>query len=214
MNSLTEQRTDTLQEISRLLFSLQPSPEEQWKDYLGIAPNQHQISQDHLQRLALTEMFHQYQEENRVLFHMTVTYKTYQNVPYSPKNTNDFFINFYLKCFLPCLLGTRSFHTKTKRPLQPICYAFLDEHECRPRVIGPEITHPDRLHHHAILAVHPETVARMRTITGENTVPSRPKYASKVMTTYIIECEAMRTLYATKELKKYPEFLSFPDRLH
>ena len=212
MNSTHELRTDTHQEISRLLSSINPSPEQQWKDYLGITPDQIQLSQDHLKRLALTKMFHDLYLKNHVLFHMTVTYKTYKNTPYTPKNTNDFFINFYLKCFLPELLGTRNIHKK--RELQPICYSFLDEHEFRPRVFGPEVTYPDRLHHHAILAVHPNTVSRMNTMIGENCVPLRNKWASKVMTTHIRECEAMTTLYATKCYKKYPEFLSFPDRLH
>jgi len=214
MNSIHELRTDTHQEISRLLSSINPTPEQRWREYLGIASDQVQLSQDHQQRLSLTRMFHQLYLENRVLFHMSITYKPYQDVQYSPKNTNDFFINFYLKCFLPNLLGTRNFHTETKRPLQPICYAFLDEHEMKPRVRGPETTFPDRLHHHAILAVHSGTVTRMQTMIGENNIPLRPLYASKVMTTHIRECEAMTTLYATKSLKKYPEFLSFPDRLH
>ena len=216
MHSLNELRTDTHQEISRLLSSINPksNPEERWKDYLDIAPDQIQLSQDHIQRLAFTRMFHQYSLENRVLFHLTVTYKTYQNTPYTPKNTNDFFINFYLKCFLPKLIGTRNFNSSSKRQLQPICYSFLDEHEFRARVVGPEVIYPDRLHHHAIVAVHSDTISRMNTMIGENQIPLRNKWASKVMTTHIRQCEAMTTLYATKQLKRYPEFLSFPDRLH
>ncbi len=133
MNSRHELRTDTHQEISRLLSSINPTPELQWRDYLGIARNQIQLSLDHQQRLELTRMFHQLHLKNHVLFHMTVTYKTYKNTPYTPKNTNDFFINFYLKCFLPELLGTRNI--QKRRELQPICYTFLDEHEFRPRVL-------------------------------------------------------------------------------
>ena len=212
MNSTNELRTDTHQEISRLLSSINPTPEQRWREYLGIAPDQIQLSLDHQQRLELTRMFHQLHLKNHVLFHMTVTYKTYKNTPYTPKNTNDFFINFYLKCFLPELLGTRNI--QKRRELQPICYSFLDEHEFRPRVFGPEVTYPDRLHHHAILAVHPSTISRIQTMIGENCIPLRNKWASKVMTTHIRECEAMTTLYATKQLKRYPEFLSFPDRLH
>lgn len=213
MTSIQELRTDTNQEISRLLSHIYTDPEARWKEYLGIAADQVQMSQDHLQRLAMTRMFHQYQQEGRVLFHMTVTYKTYKDVPYSPKNTNDFFINFYLKCFLPSLLCTHRFHSRSKRPLQPICYAFLDEHEPVARVNSDRVEFADRLHHHAILAVHPNTLERMRMMTGENNVLIRSRFASKVMTTHIRECESMTTLYATKQLKKYPEFLSFPDRL-
>ncbi len=210
---MQELRTDTNQQLQRFLSSPPPTPEQRWRKYLGIAPDQLQVSQDHQFRLALTRMFHQFSLKNRVLFHMTVTYKTYKNTQYSPKNTNDFFINFYLKCFLPSLLGTRNFHTDSKRPLQPICYAFLEEHEPQVKILGNEVLFADRLHHHSMLAVHPDTVARMRTMTGENQVPLRSRYASKVMTTHIRECEPMTMLYATAQLKKYPDFLCFPDRM-
>jgi hypothetical protein len=212
MNSTYELRTDTHQEISRLLSSINPTSQQRWRMYLGIAPDQIQLSQDHQQRIQLTKMFHQLHQRNHGLFHMTVTYKTYKNTPHTPKNTDDFFINFYLKCFLPELLGTRNI--QKKRNLQPICYSFLDEHEFRPRVFGTKVTFLDRLHHHAILAVHPNTIPRMNTMIGENCIPFRNKWASKVMTTHMRQCEPMTTLYATKQLKKYPEFLSFPDRLH
>jgi hypothetical protein len=231
MHSLNELRTDTHQEISRLLSSINPksNPEERWRDYLDIAPDQIQLSQDHIQRLALTRMFHQYSLENRVLFHLTVTYKMPKDFQYQPGQYNKFFADFYVKFFLPKLIGTRSYHTKSKRPLQPICYAFIDENESRPVVLerrtGNQVEFPLRLHHHAIVAVHPDTVGRMQTMVGENKIPlevkkvsgkwtERSRCAFKVMTTHIRQCDAMTTLYATKQLKKYPEFLSFPDRLH
>jgi len=229
MNSIHELRTDTHQEISRLLSSINPTPEQRWREYLGIAPDQVQLSQDHQQRLSLTRMFHQLYLENRVLFHMTVTYKMPLRYQYRDHQFNSFFCNFYLKFFLPSLMGTRNYHTETKRPLQPICYAFLDQHELKPVIVelqsGNLVTFPERLHHHAIVAVHPNTIDRMRHLVGENAVPldektssakwtDRTRCAFKVMTTHIRECEAMTTLYATKSLTKYPEFLSFPDRLH
>ena len=229
MNSRHELRTDTHQEISRLLSSINSTPEQRWREYLGIAPDQIQLSLDHQQRLELTRMFHQYELEDRVLFHMTVTYKMPLKYQYNDKQFNSFFCNYYIKFFLPSLMRTRNYHTHTKRPLQPICYAFLDQHELKPRIVklqtGNQVVFPERLHHHAIVAVHPDTIDRMRLLVGENTVPldtktqsekwtDRTRCAFKVMTTQIRECEAMTTLYATKQLRKYPEFLSFPDRLH
>jgi hypothetical protein len=229
MNSIHELRTDTRQEFSRLLSIINATSEQRWREYLGIAPDQIQLSQDHHQRLGLTRMFHDYELENRVLFHMTVTYKMPLKYQYSNQQFNSFFCNFYTKFFLPALIGTRNYHTKSKRPLQPICYAFLDEHESTPtvldRITGTQVVFPERLHHHAILAVHPNTIARMSSLVGENRVPldmkspsedwtDRTRCAFKVMTTQIRECEAMTTLYATKCLKKYQDFLSFPDRLH
>ena len=212
MHPIPELQTNKNHEIWQLSSSTHLTRQQRWKDYLGIDRDNTQFSQDHLKRLALTNMFQNFYQNDRILFHMTVTYKTYKETPYTPKNTNDFFINFYLKCFIPKLLGTRGIHKK--RELQPICFSFLDDHESRPKETLTRITYSDRLHHHAILAVHPNTLSRMNAMIGDNKIPLRSRWASKVMTTHIRECEAMTTLYATKKLKKYPEFLSFPDRCH
>jgi len=212
MNSTQEQQTVTNHEFSRHLVFDQPSQMTAWRQYLGVKPDQIQLSKHHRQRLGLTDMFHELSLSNFILFHLTVTYKTYKNTPYTAKNTNDFFINFYLKCFLPELLSTRNIHKR--RELQPICYSFLDEHENSPTVSRFQVAYSDRLHHHAILAVHAITVSQINPMVGENRIPLRNKWASKVMTTHLRECEPMTTLYATKQLEKYQEFLSFPDRLH
>ena len=107
--------------------------EDDWRRYLGITP-EHSPSQVQSHRLALVKLFHQYALEGRRLFHLTVTYKEYRDTPYDQRICNQFFINFYLKSFLPSLLSTRNFHLPSKRALQPICYAFIDEHESKPKV--------------------------------------------------------------------------------
>gem|GEM_PF-5272943 len=63
---------------------------------------------------------------------MTITYTPYKDQVYLERAVNNFFINFYVKEFLPCLLHTRNIHTNAKKQVQPICYAFLDEHEMKP----------------------------------------------------------------------------------
>ena len=154
-------------------------------------------------------------QSNRHLFHLTLTYKPFEDYSYSPKNTNDFFIHFYTKHFLPFLLNTKNFQRIKYREIQPICLAFLDEHESQ--VSTQKYLNTSRfsarLHHHAILAIHSDTLDRMQTLIGENTFASN-KFSYKVMSSHVRECDAMCLLYASKMYAKYPDFLSFPDRLH
>ena len=154
-------------------------------------------------------------QSNRHLFHLTLTYKPFEDYSYSPKNTNDFFIHFYTKHFLPFLLNTKNFQRIKYREIQPICLAFLDEHESQ--VSTQKYLNTSRfsarLHHHAILAIHSDTLDRMLTLIGENTLASN-KFSAKVMSSHVRECDAMCLLYASKMYAKYPDFLSFPDRLH
>ena len=158
------------------------------------------------------ELEHQF---NRHLFHLTLTYKPFEDYSYSPKNTNDFFIHFYTKHFLPFLLNTKNFQRIKYREIQPICLAFLDEHESQ--VSTQKYLNTSRfsarLHHHAILAIHSDTLDRMQLLIGENTLASN-KFSTKVMSSHVRECDAMCLLYASKMYAKYPDFLSFPDRLH
>ena len=186
--------------------------EDDWRRYLGITP-EHSPSQVQSHRLALVKLFHQYALEGRRLFHLTVTYKEYRDTQYDQRICNQFFINFYLKSFLPSLLSTRNFHLPRKRALQPICYAFIDEHESKPKVRKSKVEFPIRLHHHALLAVPEQTFERLTTMIGTNIIPLRPKFASKVMTTHMRKCDPMTMLYASKRLRQYPDFLAFPDRL-
>jgi len=154
-------------------------------------------------------------QSNRHLFHLTLTYKPFEDYSYSPKNTNDFFIHFYTKHFLPFLLNTKNFQRIKYREMQPICLAFLDEHESQ--ISTQKYLNTSRfsarLHHHAILAIHSDTLDRMQTLIGENTLASN-KFSTKVMSSHVRECDAMCLLYASKMYAKYPDFLSFPDRLH
>ena len=167
-------------------------------------------------RLELTKYFHDIKyQSNRHLFHVTLTYKPFEDKSYSAKNTNDYFIHFYTKYFLPFLLNTKNIQRNKYRELQPICYAFLDEHESR--VSSEYYLHSnrfsERLHHHAILAIHADTYDKMQSLIGENTLASN-KFSNKVMSSHVRECDAMCLLYASKMYAKYPDFLSFPDRLH
>jgi len=202
-----------------------------WIKYLSkSATSIKDLSSTQLMRFHLTKYVHELKyQSNRHLFHLTLTYKPFADYSYSPKNTNDYFIHFYTKHFLPFLLNTKNVQRSKYRELQPICLAFLDENESKPSPETHVLTNrfnrfsaktrdqttrfSERLHHHAILAIHADTYDKMQSLIGENTLASN-KFSNKVMSSHVRECDAMCLLYASKMYAKYPDFLSFPDRLH
>lgn len=161
-------------------------------------------------RLYITNYFNElHKNENRQLFHLTITYKPYEDREYSADDVNTFFINFYTQYFLKELISKRYYTNSCKR-LQPVCFAFIDEH------LQDNLPQEhSRLHHHAILAIHEDTLDSFKKFIGENTIPTNRKQTFKICTSYINECDSMRTLYASKMYKKYEEnYLIFPDKLH
>ena len=168
-----------------------------------------------LKQNALVEMLEQYQD--RTLFHLVLTYKPFQDKTYTEQSVNKFFTKFYLRYFLPYLFGHKNYHRNSARVLQPICLAFIDEHEPLPMrtQITTDLTMTEysaRLHHHVILAVHQNQLLRMNNLIGTNTLVG--KFSYKVMTSFIRPCSADTLKYASKMMMKYPDFLSFPDRLN
>ena len=202
---------------SFLSDSLLPNAASDWIQYLSkSATSIKDLSSSQLRRLHLAKYINDIKHQsNRHLFHLTLTYKPFEDYSYSPKNTNDFFIHFYTKHFLPFLLNTKNFQRSKYREMQPICLAFLDEHESK--VSTQKYLNTSRfsarLHHHAILAIQTDTLDRMQTLIGENTLASN-RFSNKVMSSDVRECDAMCLLYASKMYAKYPDFLCFPDRLH
>ena len=188
-----------------------------WIQYLSkSATSIKDLSSTQLMRFHLTKYVHDIEyQSNRHLFHLTLTYKPFADYSYSPKNTNDFFIHFYTKHLLPFLLNTKNFQRSKYREMQPICLAFLDEHESRvsSQTYLQKSRFSERLHHHAILAIHADTLDKIQSLIGENTLASN-NFSNKVMSSHVRECDAICLLYASKMYAKYPDFLSFPDRLH
>ena len=217
----TSQQTSSIKnhQDSQLFLSnsVRNNTSSDWIHYLSkSATSIKDLSKNQQMRLELTKYFHDIKyQSNRHLFHVTLTYKPFEDKSYSAKNTNDYFIHFYTKHFLPFLLNTKNVQRNKYRELQPICYAFLDEHESR--FSSEYYLHSnrfsERLHHHAILAIHSDTYDKMQSLIGENTLASN-KFSNKVMSSHVRECDAMCLLYASKMYAKYPDFLSFPDRLH
>lgn len=174
------------------------------------------------ERLGFADYMKNQELSGRVLYHLTLTYKRNGQWDYGVRDVNKFFTNFYLKKLLRDIVGTSYFNRDRYRHLQPICYAFIDEHEMKPvfnkkieyvdgRLSDASVTHfPVRLHHHAILAAHPDTVDRLDCLTGENTLW---KYSKIIMTSYLTRCHAGTILYSSKKLDQYrDDYLCFPDR--
>ena len=217
----TSQQTSSIENHqdsqSFLSDSVKNNTASDWIQYLSkSATSIKDLSSSQQMRFHLAKFTQELEHQsNRHLFHLTLTYKPFEDYSYSPKNKNDFFIHFYTKHFLPFLLNTKNFQRIKYREMQPICLAFLDEHESQ--VSTQKYLNTSRfsarLHHHAILAIHSDTLDRMQTLIGENTLASN-KFSTKVMSSHVRECDPMCLLYASKMYAKYPDFLSFPDRLH
>jgi hypothetical protein len=197
--------------------------EVEWnKEYIeyiqnnGQHRNQDLASNKH--RLALAKHMLELEKSGKTLFHLSVTYNPYQDIQYTEKDINKYFTNFYYRTVLPSLLNTSHINTNIKKLLHPICLAFVDEHEhkAKPKIIRNNVTneieqtfiYPIKLHHHAILAVHQDTLEKMQSFVGLNSIP-RNKWANKVMSFDIKQCSSTRLLYASKMLQKYPDFLPF-----
>jgi hypothetical protein len=190
-----------------------------------LSPNDQKIqslSQIDKKRLSLTLQMFSYTYENRTLFHVTTTYKKFEDRVYKEKDVNIFFTNFYLKKLVPYLTQTKNYNRDRHRHKQPICFSFIDEHRMNNvrTVLFDHRTHqmketydtPVRLHHHSIIAVHNDNVDRMKRLIGENTV-SNSHFSPIMLTSDIKQCDPIVLLYSSKKLREYPDFQSFPDRL-
>ena len=219
-----KEQTETNREVlNKLMININDPVREDWINYIRNSNfDKNPLSKPNLYRLSLTNKMYELEQEGRTQFHLSVTYKPFSGRIYSEKDINTFFINFYTKKFLPYLLNTKNIHTNKKKSIQPISYCFVDEHEMEPvktlvfnsnkKFVEDTFMFPVRLHHHCILSVHPETLERMETLLGTNTLVGYD-FSPKFMTTDLKKCESMRLLYSSKMLRKYPDFLSFPDSL-
>jgi hypothetical protein len=180
-------------------------------------------SQLQLRQESLIRMLEE-QYSDRSLFHLVLTYKPYQDKTYNKKpintyteqSANRFFTKFYLRYFLPYLFGHKNYHHQCKRQYQPICLSFIDEHEPLPirSYVHNDLTHvkySERLHHHAILAVHQDHLLQINQLIGTNTLVG--KFSYMIMTSFIRPCDADTLKYASKMMMKYQDFLTFPDRM-
>ena len=128
-----------------------------------------ELSSSDQMRYGLLQMMLNHQESGRSLFLLSITYKPFQNKIYSPQDVDQFFTRFYLHHFLPKVLQTKHYNRSKFRPIQPVTIAFIDEHK---PTVNKSRSNPDllelssKLHHHAVLAVHPDTLERIQTLIG------------------------------------------------
>lgn len=217
MNCETHTSTDSHQSHQTTGSIPYPIQKQNWNDYL----NSNYINTSTFdERVGFAEYMYQQEQSGRVLYHMTTTYKPYEERTYKERDINKFFINFYVKKFLRYVVDSRRFNQISHRHLQPICFAFVDENE--PDVVAKKYSviensrlttsikysFAERLHHHAILAAHPDTVERLDRLIGTNTLTSHSKI---FMTSDFKRCDAGRILYSSKMLHQYPEYLIFPN---
>ena len=192
---------------------------QSWSDYLH---SRYHNTSTFASRIALAEYFYSQEQSGRILYHMTTTYKPFEDRTYNERDVNKFFVNFYVKKFLRYVLDTSYINKNSNRQIQPICFCFVDDHE--PKVVGEsfgEIANnilstsiryrfAERLHHHAVLAVHTSTVDRIDKLIGENTLTH---FSRKMMTSDLKRCDAGRVLYSSKMMHKYQDYLTFPDKM-
>ena len=208
MKIITEHTRITVDPILRepstefIKESLIDSERLKWKSYLNDSK-----SNSDLIRLSLTEyIYNLVLDQNHSIFHLTTTYKPYQDRIYSKSDIDLFFTNFYLKYLLPKVLGTKNIHTVIKKSTQPITFTFTDEHL--------QSFHSDRLHHHSILCVHQSTLDFFQSLPKENPIDTNTPYTHKICTSHIRQCKPMTLLYSSKMFNKYPDYLMFPDKFH
>lgn len=170
-----------------------------WKSYLF------KPTDSDLIRLSLTECVHNLvHDQNRSIFHLTTTYKPYQERVYKQKDIDQFFTNFYVKYLLPEVLGTKNIQRPSKKSIQPITFTFTEEHL--------QSFNSDRLHHHSILCVHPDTLDFFTSLPQENPFPTNLEHTKKICTSHIRQCDPMTLLYSSEMLDRYPQYLLFPDK--
>jgi hypothetical protein len=181
------------------------------------------ISKIDSEKIELALLLHKLRKEKRKLFHLVITYKKYDR-EYSEKEVNTFYKNIFLHAILPKVTSTRRRTSNRQKMLQPICFACIDEHKKKHKEIEystaierlkSHISNSEEdefpLHHHSIIAIHPEQIESFNELIGTNTLIGIHPDTSIIKTSYIIACEPMRILYASKKLRKYPNYMLFPD---
>jgi hypothetical protein len=169
------------------------------------------LNKTELMRLSLAKYFYKLEvEQGYKLFQLSITYKP-QQYELATERVDSCFIKFHTQFLLPKSLGTRNIHLSKNKKIQPIVFAFLDEHDpIKGKFTGGEA--PIRLHHHAIYAVHPDAVTWFDEHIGENTFSILNQDLTPYLSSDLTDCGAMRVLYASKMLETYPDFLMFPDK--
>lgn len=161
-------------------------------------------SETYRKRCDLVKWFEGYEDIGYKIYHLTVTYKETEGRAYEVKDIQRFFEKMYLRYFLKLVVGSH-YNIPSKRTKQPITLCFIDEHESLRSVER----FADRLHVHAMIAAHPDTVDSLDSLVGENTLDRTNQSCKNIMTTCLEVRNSNCLLYASKMMCKYPDFLCF-----
>jgi len=174
-------------------------------------PNYENLTLVDKQRLGFVEMLDQIESKGRVLYHLTLTYipTKYKSKDWTVEQINEFFREFYVKYFLREILQTSHISNKRQKERQPIVFCFVDESSFnKSSVLNTNITNHsssylsgDRLHHHAIVCAHPDTIDRLDELIGENTFKDSA-FGKRIQSSSLRRCESDCILYANKNIQR------------
>ena len=138
------------------------------------------------------------------LYAFTVTYTPNDEAHSFDKTIKNRFKKFYLHEFLTKIHFNNNEWTKKFNKLQPAVVLFVEDHESKAVTMEDEYgitrtSFPERLHHHGIMAVHPDFVSRLEPYIGVNTLNHLCK---GIMTTDFKPCNIEWMLYAGKHFKQ------------
>jgi hypothetical protein len=163
-------------------------------------------------RLELVQNPIKNEEQGSKIFHLTVTYRPYQDRVYKESDLNNFFSNFIKTGFMPFVLNGQTKNHERHFDNLLRCYSFLDEHQFSPTktktLYGYKTGSGIRLHHHVIIDCHPDLVPKMRALEGKNKLINST-FSKKFETTDLKECRPTRLLYASKMFYRYPDFVMY-----
>lgn len=171
------------------------------------------------QRLGFVEMLDQIESKGRVLYHLTLTYipTKYKYKDWTVEQINEFFREFYVKYFLREILQTSHISNKRQKERQPIVFCFVDESAFNKSSVGNANTtnqstsylSGDRLHHHAIVCAHPDTVKRLDKLIGKNTFKDS-EFGKRIQSSSLRRCESDCILYANKNIHRIQDYQIYP----
>ena len=180
-------------------------------------PNFENLSLVDKQRLGFAEMLDRIESEGKTLYHLTLTYIPSKYKDWTVDQINGFFKEFYIKYFLRYALNTSHITNKRQKERQPIVFCFVDESSFNKSSVAQSdvVTRlssslsGDRLHHHAIVCAHPDTVQKIDELLGDNTFKDSG-FGKRIQSSSMRRCNSNCILYASKNLHRIPDFQIFP----
>lgn len=140
----------------------------------------------------------------RVFVAVTITYKPKEKGHYSQAEIMKEFKHFYWHKFLPKHLFKSRKWLKNQKGKQPLVILFSEKHEMKAELDftpdgGLRYIYPDRFHHHAFMAVHPDHRSFFEKLEGLNKLNGISK---NIMTSCVKVCTLDWIYYAGKDFSQ------------